>query len=103
MQLILSNDIKFKVNSFTESLDIRREDNNSETIMNLTVNISYADSLEDLVLTLKDLDTTTLTIEDLEGNGSRTYANFGLNSANQNVNDFHRIETTLHFSKDYSE
>lgn len=103
MQLNLNNDVKFKVNSFTESLDIRREDNNSETIMNLTVNISYADSLEDLVLTLKNLDTSAFTIEDVEGNGSRAYVNFELGSANQTVNDFHKIETTLHFSKDYSE
>lgn len=104
MQLILNNDVVFNVSSFSESLNKRElENGTSVTAMDVTVNVSYVDSLESLVSSLKDMDTATFHIKDLETDAQRIYNGFSLTSVSQNVEDFHKISTTIHFSKDYNE
>lgn len=102
MQLLLKDDVKFNVNSFNESLNISEESSGAVN-MSVTVNISYADSLENLISVLSGLDTDSFTIKDNESEKHRVYTGYSFESAEQRVEDFHRIETALRFVKKYSE
>lgn len=101
MILVLNNDVQFNVNSFSEFLNVNKEEN--IVTMNLNVYVTYADSLENLAASMKDLDTSSFTIKGINSEDQRAYLNFELESINQNVNDFHNIETILVFTKHYDE
>ena len=101
MILVLNNGVQFNVNSFSEFLNVNKEEN--IITMNLNAHVAYADPLENLVTSMKNLDASSFTIKGIDSEDQRTYLNFELESINQNVNDFHNIETILVFTKHYDE
>ena len=101
MLLILGNDMQFNVNSFSESLSINKEEN--FVMMNLNVHVAYAEPLENLVALTENLDASSFVIKGANSEDQRAYLGFDLESINQNVNDFHNIETVLIFTKCYNE
>ena len=100
MQLILNNGEKFTVTSFTESLSFRTEEEiGRKANIDLSINIAYYDSIEDLIPILKDNDFSSLEIIDGTGTEKRTYTDYMFNQVSQNFDDFHRVMAMIQLTK----
>lgn len=100
MLLILGNDMQFNVNSFSESLSVNKEE--KVVMMNLNAHVTYAEPLENLVALMENLDASSFVIKGANSEDQRAYLGFNLESINQDVNDFHNIDTVLIFTKYYN-